>query len=315
MQCRHVRIAALSFMLGLPATATAEPIGEKLAMELPIIDTHFHPMPFMTPQDLLARINRNNILHIGGAHTVGTPRNAEFASALGDRYIRAEGGQMLTAFKKGGKDAIENADNPQFQESFGHIKRAMSDGNVRVISEIFVNSKSSAREAWRRWKIDGNSTAMQALFNLAASSNIPMLVHAQLQQDDDTFEQLSRLAASNPNGVLVMGHCGKDATAARMRDFLNKTPNAVCNLAWRSPPQEKGKDHNVIIWDRSGIKEEWRQLIEDMPDRFMVGIDDVHDWEQFDAVVETIRRDLLANLSKATAEKVSHQNAKRIFRL
>lgn len=315
MQRHHVGIAVLSFMLGLSTSAGAEPIGERLAMELPIVDTHFHAMPFMTPQDLLARIDKHNILYIGGAHTVGAPRNAEFASALGDRYIRAEGGQMITAFKKGGKDAIENADSPQFRESFGHIKRAMSDGNVRVISEIFVNTKTSAREAWRRWKIDGNSTAMQALFNLAASSNIPMLVHAQLQNDDDTFEELSRLAASRPNGVLVMGHCGKDATAARMRDFLNRTPNAVCNLAYRSPPQETGSDSNRQIWSSAGINEDWRQLIEAMPDRFMVGIDDVHDWGQFDAVVETIRKDLLANLSKDTAEKVSHQNAKRLYRL
>lgn len=315
MRRHHLGIAALSFMLGLHTTATAESIGVKLAMELPIIDTHFHPMPFMTPEELLARIDRHNILHIGGAHTIGTPRNAEFASAMKDRYIRAEGSQMITAFKKAGKDAIENADNPQFQESFGHIKRAMSAGNVRVISEIFVNTTSSAKEAWRRWKIKGDSSSMRVLFDLAASNNIPLLVHAQLQNNDDTFEELSRLAATKPDGVLVMGHCGKDTTAARMRDFLNKTPNAVCNLAYRSAPQEKSSDENRHIWSSAGIKEDWRQLIEDMPDRFMVGIDDVHDWDQFDAVVETIRKDLLANLTKATAEKVSHQNAKRLYRL
>lgn len=315
MKHRHISSAALSFVLCLSTSAGAEPIGEKPAMELPIIDTHFHAMPFMTPEELLARIDKHNILHIGGAHTPGTPRNAEFASAMGDRYIRSEGSQMLTAFKKGGQDAIENADNPQFQQSLGHIKRAMSAGNVRVISEIFVNTRSSATEEWRRWKIKGDSSAMRALFVLATDNKIPMLVHAQLQQDDDTFDELSRLAASSPNGVLVMGHCGKDTTAARMRDFLSRTPNAYCNLAYRSAPQERSSDQNRHIWSKAGIKEDWRQLIEDMPDRFMVGIDDVHDWEQFDAVVETIRKDLLANLSRETAEKVSHKNAKRIYRL
>lgn len=313
MKRQHIRNAVLSFILGLSASVSAEPIGEKQAMELPIIDTHFHAMPFMSPDELLARIDKHNILHIGGAHTPGTPRNAEFASAMGGRYIRSEGSQMLTAFKKGGQDAIENADNPQFKESLGHIKRALSAGNVRVISEIFVNTRSSASEAWRRWKIKGDSSAMQTLLALAADNNIPMLVHAQF--DDDTAEELGRLAASRADGKLVLGHCGKDSTAAKMRDFLSKTPNAYCNLAYRSAPQETSSDQNRHIWSKAGIKEEWRQLIEDMPDRFMVGIDDVHDWDQFEAVIETIRKDLLANLTKATAEKVSHQNSKKIYRL
>ena len=234
---------------------------------------------------------------------------------MGDRFIWAEGGQMLTAFRKGGKDAIENADDPQFQESLGHIKRAMSSGKVRVISEIFVNTRSSARQEWRRWKIKGDSSAMRALFGLAAGSGIPMLVHAQLQHDDDTFEELHRLAASNPKGTLVLGHCGKDTTAARMREFLGKTPNAYCNLAYRSPPQETSRDRNRTIWSGDGIQEDWRRLFEDMPDRFMVGIDDVHDWDQFDAVIATLRKDLLANLTKATAEKLAHRNARKIYRL
>ena len=61
----------LSLAFGWSAAARAEPIGEKEAMGLPIIDTHFHPMPFMTPEELLARIDKHNILKIGGAHTPG----------------------------------------------------------------------------------------------------------------------------------------------------------------------------------------------------------------------------------------------------
>jgi predicted TIM-barrel fold metal-dependent hydrolase len=309
----NINVIALLLLAGLITSAGAKPIGEKAAMELPIIDTHFHAMPFMTPSELLTRMDKDNILKIGGAHTSQKPRNDEFVNVMGDRYIRAEGGQMLTAGKKGGPGALEDADSSLFQASFNNLKRAVSNYKVHVISEIFVNTTSSAGEEWRRWKIKGDSSGMHALFDLATDNKIPMLVHAQLQGEEGLADELSRLAASRPDGMLVMGHCGKDTTADTMRQFLNKTPNAVCNLAYRSPPQEQSSDEDRRIWSSSGIKEEWRQLIEDMPDRFMVGIDDVKDWDEFHEVVETIRKDLLANLTRSTAEKVSYQNAKRIY--
>lgn len=311
----NINVVALLMLAGFITSAGAEPIGEKAAMELPIIDTHFHAMPFMTPDELLTRMDKNNILKIGGAHTSQKPRNDEFVNVLGDRYIRAEGGQMVVVGRKGGASALEDADSFLFQASFNNLKRAVSNYKVRAISEIFVNTTSSAGQEWRRWKIKGDSSGMHALFDLATDNKIPMLVHAQLQGEEGLADELSRLAASRPDGVLVMGHCGKDSTADTMRQFLNKTPNAVCNLAYRSPPQEQGLDENRRIWSSSGIKAEWRQLIEDMPDRFMVGIDDVQNWNEFEEVAATIRKDLLANLTKSTAEKVSYENAKRIYHL
>jgi adenine deaminase len=63
------------------------------------------------------------------------------------------------------------------------------------------------------------------------------------------------------------------------------------------------------------MKDDWRQLIEDHPDRFMVAIDDVGTWDIYDQTVIAIRQGVLAKLSPATAEKVAYKNAVRIFRL
>ena len=65
----------------------------------------------------------------------------------------------------------------------------------------------------------------------------------------------------------------------------------------------------------AGLKPEWLQLVEDHPDRFMVAIDDVTSWEQFDEVVTAIRTGLLDKLTPATAEKVAFRNAVRVYRL
>jgi hypothetical protein len=45
------------------------------ALELPLADIHFHPMPFMTPQELLQRMDRLNIRWCGGAGANTPPRD------------------------------------------------------------------------------------------------------------------------------------------------------------------------------------------------------------------------------------------------
>ncbi len=293
----------------------AEQLGVSKAMEMPIIDAHFHAMPYMKPKKLLARMDKHNILFAGGAQFAGHfKKNWSFAEAMGDRYIQAEGtSQMNAAFKKGGKKALENRKHPMFIRYFNLIKKPIMDQNVRAIGEIFVNAKSSAKEKWRRWKIKGDSSAMRALFDLAAKRSIPMLVHAQL--DNDTAIELGRLASSQPSGKLILGHCGKDTTASEIRSFLNKHSNVYCNIAYRFPPQERSRDKKRIIFNGSGIKKEWHRLIEEFPDRFMVGIDDTHNWKQYDKIVKTIRVNFLAKLSPKAAEMAAHLNARRVFNL
>ena len=87
-----------------------------------------------------------------------------------------------------------------------------------------------------------------------------------------------------------------------------------CNLAFRSPPQSYANDPNNI-YDSCTLKPEWKDLIEDHPDRFMVGIDDTHSWETFDNVAENIRSGLLANLRPDVAEKVAYKNAVKVYAL
>ena len=119
----------------------------------------------------------------------------------------------------------------------------------------------------------------------------------------------------NKKGTLVLGHCGKDSTAAEARAVLEKAPNIYCNLAYRSPPQETSSDALRYIWTYGGLKDDWRQLIEDMPDRFMVGIDDTHDWNHYDKVVYSIRAHLFDNLTEETAAMVAYKNAKKLYNL
>ena len=63
------------------------------------------------------------------------------------------------------------------------------------------------------------------------------------------------------------------------------------------------------------LKSDWKQLIEDYPDRFVVGLDDEQSWADYEQTAKYIRFGLLAHLSPATAEKVAWRNAVAWFGL
>ena len=78
----------------------------------------------------------------------------------------------------------------------------------------------------------------------------------------------------------------------------------------------RGNAQRNAIFDKSGLKSDWRQLIEDMPGRFMLGIDDVEGgWSMWQEVVDTLRENLLASLTAETAERVAWKNARDLLRL
>jgi len=55
-------------------------------------------------------------------------------------------------------------------------------------------------------------------------------------------------------------------------------------------------------------------LIEDFPDRFLIGTD-AHSDQQYRKYVKVVRSGLLSNLSPSAARKVAHENAQYLFGL
>jgi predicted TIM-barrel fold metal-dependent hydrolase len=74
----------------------------------------------------------------------------------------------------------------------------------------------------------------------------------------------------------------------------------------------KGNQRN--IFSESRVDSGWLELIEDFPDRFMIGTD-AHNANDYRKYVKAVRSGLLANLSDETAEKVAYKNAQHLFGL
>ncbi|MGE5523063.1 MAG: amidohydrolase family protein [Rhodospirillaceae bacterium] len=320
---KDIVAAALAAVIVLPAHAADAPLGADAAKTLPIADAHFHFMPFMTGADLLAHMDTNGVRWAGGAGsvlnvgngseatTVGAQRTAEIAGALAKRYIPSTGQAPWVGLKRaGGAEALEDAASPAFQRALQVIEQALQNG-ARVIGEIHVNTLRSARSPLLTHRIDADAPTLKALLTLGARYKRPLNIHAQR----DSFPGIGRLAESNRDGRVVVAHCGSDATASDVRELMEKNTNVYCDLSYRSPPQIGPRVIGRSAYDANSLRADWKSLIEDYPDRFYVGIDDVTSWNEYDAVVHAIRNGLLANLSPATAEKVAHRNAVALFGL
>lgn len=282
-------------------------LGPEVAKTIPIVDGHFHVMRWMDIHQLTGYMDRNGIRWAGGAG--GHPaREAEAVAVLGNRYVRSTGqGQWMSLKQEGGTSALENAESPAFQKRLAAIETDLRDNGARVIGEITVNTLESYFSLVFRHKVKADAPTLKALLDLAAKYKRPLNVHAQW--DADTAREFARLAESNRNGRLILAHCGSFATASDIRELLEKHSNVSCDLSFRSPPQLKGRSLGRKVFDNWRLQDDWKKLIEDFSERFIVGVDDVQSWQEYEGVVNSIRLGLLANLSRAVAEKVAYKNA------
>jgi predicted TIM-barrel fold metal-dependent hydrolase len=281
----------------------------------PIIDAHFHVMPYMDLAELQMAMDRNGIRAAGGANAIGGPqRTIEVANTLGARYIRATGqGMWLSLKQEGGVAALENADSPAFKSRLAAMETDLRDNGARVIGEIHVNSLNSAANERVYHKIRGDAPTLKAMFDLAGKYKRALNVHAEWSSD--TARELVALAASNREARLILSHCGVIASASDIREVFEKNSNILCDLSFRSPPQLKPKIMSRMVFDNSRLRDDWKKLIEDFPDRFVVGIDDVYSWDDYESTARNIRSGLLANLAPDVAEKVAYRNAQALFGL
>jgi len=328
---RAMRVAPFILsMLWATFAFAKEPRSGSHADSLPLADAHFHLMWFMTPQEVKERMEKHNIRWIVGAGAIegltgveSFQRDLDARSFLGKNYRPAVGWMSIRrADAEVGVNRLYTDEvNPQREALLKLLDQQLGSGQQAVFAELHPNALTSTtiRQLARRLPTD--APLFRELYKLAIKYDIPLPLH--MQWHPESVEQLERLIQTDPRGVILLSHCGKDTKADDIRAFFAKHPNVLCDLSFRSPPQgaaEGARDPaRTIYWppsvfSKAGIKPEWAQLIEDYPDRFLVATDDVHRWSVFDEVILGIRQGLLANLKPETAAKVAYQNAVRVFK-
>lgn len=315
-----VAILALG-VLGLARSGMAaevNPDSAKLAVELPIADLHFHPSLDLSPSEAKKWVDESGVRWAGAGVRRGDASTwRDYSKELGNRFIAFAGQTELNrAYFEGGVAAMEDAKNPIVSALLTQVEEDLKAGRIQGVGEIFVNnSNSSANPVFRR-KVRADAPSVRLLYQVVAKYGAFLTFH--MEADSDNIAEMERLLASDRKGRILWNHCGVNSTADQVRPLLARHANLFCELSFRHPPALEDRmarrQPTRKIFDSRGPDADWLKLIEDFPDRFLIGTD-VESPFGYGEAIRVARNGLLAYLLPSTTRKVAYENAQRLFGL
>jgi predicted TIM-barrel fold metal-dependent hydrolase len=261
-------------------------------------------------------MNRNGVKW-AGLGAMNRSNVERFREVMSERYIPFGGqGAMNTIYVQYGSEGVEDENNEMFESMMQDLEEGFEDGSLKGVGELFANNRTTNPKRKMRRKTRIDAPTYRAILDLVEKYGGAMSMH--VQWDLDSIEQLGVLADHNPNGNIIWAHCGNDGSAYDVRKVLKSHLNIYCDLSARSKPKLSdwviNKRPRAEIFTSYSLNGSWKDLIEEMPNRFMVGTDTKTE-THYDEGIDNIRNGLLANLSQETAEKVAYKNAQKLLDL
>jgi hypothetical protein len=267
----------------------------------PLFDAHMHynveaqqPHPVA---DVLARMQRSGVRAVL-SNSRPNDGTLELAAA---KAPREAAGVMLVPFVRlyRNRDDYSSwfADPSIYEMVEAELARGTAAGPYRGIGEFHLYDSANAT---------GNTA--QRLMALAHARQLVVLAHV----DDVAIERLLEPLPDGGRSVrLIWAHTGiGGAPVARVRALLQRYPGLMGELSYRPGLTcHTGKG-------RTSLCPEWRALLVEFPDRFVIGSDTWINarWQYYEAQMQEYR-DWLAELPDSVARKVAWDNAARVFGL
>ena len=183
------------------------------------------------------------------------------------------------------------------------LEALLAAGAYRAVGEVHIRQIS--RKIDRR--VD--DPAFSQLLEVAAKHGTPVVIHAELH--DESLAGLERALRGHRNATLILAH-GGSAEPRQLEPLLQRHPNLMVDLSgmhfMRTP---------ALATERGPVDAAWKALIEQMPDRFLAGIDvwapSLFGPATLDRLMGWTRR-ILGELRPDAAEQVGYKNAIRLFK-
>ena len=164
-----------------------------------------------------------------------------------------------------------------------YLKQRLSEYDYVAIGELHINGKQAELPVIRE------------IIELARENNLMLHVHSDA-------DAISRIFEQDPNAMILWAHAGFEH-AYVVRQMFDQHKNLWADLSFRREIYLNGR-----------FLQDWKQLLIDHADRFMLGIDtytpqrwleiqDVMDWQ----------RQLLHALPEDVAKKIAHENGEKII--
>ena len=283
-------------------TATPSPTPELSAEPVLLVDAHSHLVPGgVSAQEMLSQLMNAGVSGV-----------ALFGRLADIQGIQQEYPEYVFPFAEVRRD-------PSTKEllldegTVGFLQRQLDTGGIDGIGELSLRHwpfRYSPPEGDNH-PVDG-PIALQ-IYDLAASYRVPVNVHVEHEYSDE----LERALEHNRKTAIIWAHMG-DAQPPLIAEMMRRHPNLYADISTRNPFYRRGVliDQQSLTHADGALKEEWRTLFEESPDRFLFGIDlgPPNRLPILDKVVQYYRS-VLAQLTPSTSEMIAYENIQRLLRL
>ena len=298
------------------ANPTVIPESASLAKTVEIADVHMH-LVGQSVEFHKKQMDRNNVRWGGGVGPTGSgwPKPSEMTQALGTRYFFALGQEEFSrVFFSAGPTGLIDPSSIAFVEMFAVADQMLSKREAYGFGELHIdNSKSFSTHQFAR-KVRFDNPVVRRMFELANKHGAVLQFHMQ-GDDSANNEALSRYLNEFPNAKVVLSHSMPWSKQLLLKELLSKHTNLYMELSAKGSALG-GTREAAQVFNRSGPKAGRLSLIEEFPNRFMLGSDTHAPYEnKYDSVISEIREGLLPYLKPDTLKKVAHQNAVAVFGL
>jgi len=239
--------------------------------------------------------------------------SAQALSALAG-FRRANSAAVSLALSSPLTDVVmQSFTAPVTEETVTYMQERLATGSYDAV-KLSLRHRPSDADPPSGVGQPANSPIPLRIYDLAAQRGVPVTLHFEHEYSDELDDALTRA----PKMQLIWAHAG-DAQPDKLRALMNKHTNLYADISSRNAIYKRYHpftEQSLALPDNKTIKPEWRQIFEDLPDRFLFGLDLGTEQERTKTIDEQVRyyRAIFGQLRPATAEKIAVFNAMRLFR-
>jgi hypothetical protein len=303
-------IGALLFALG--SSADAEPAGNPPSL----IDAHSHAMMINravpNPDDEIQLFKR---VSLSGVVLIST--NFQLLKDLSARHP----GFIFPFINLAREDGLKVL--PLNETRVQQITMALDSGACGV-GELPLRTFHREKTSSEGEEVALDHPILAKIYELAAQRSVPVMMHVNLE-DDSTVEEFKRMLAAHPKTTFILAHAGTPARASLVGELMTTHANLQADLSGRLDPVGRVRippamaayvSANRITESGDRLKDEWRNLLERFPDRFLFGLDLGPPVERHVYIEDLVKRfrTVLSQLAPRDAERIGSGNIKQLLR-
>jgi hypothetical protein len=299
----------------VPSPSATPPPVTGLAATLPIIDLHLHLNSGWDPPALVQLFDELGVARAGGGAPPDSAAVLRFTTTYPTRFVPFAGEGELRRLLSEGERAW-NLESPAVLDYLMLLEASLQAGSFKGIGELYPNNRVGGGVS----RYPADSPLMQRLWALSATYQVPLSVH--MDATDDSVAEMERLLASDRRGIWIWAHTGLFAEPSLVRRLLQSHPNLTCELSGRLPTGGIGGPPPGVVGIVDAVnyraydgrlRPAWKELLEEFPDRFVIGTDPVQPRLTTYALVIGVWRQILGQLTPETAKMLAHGNAERLL--